>query len=90
MFGSSIQAKEYKEEKEEERELMGKIKAKMDIIRANQRKTIDSVDYKPKHHYQGNPLRLARRRPERQFLSISITNQFITFQSSISLSLICL
>ena len=32
---------------------MGKIKAKMDIIRANQRKTIDSVDYKPKHHYQG-------------------------------------
>ena len=33
---------------------MGKIKAKMDVIRANQRKTIDSVEYKPKHHYQGN------------------------------------
>lgn len=61
----STQAKEYKEEKEEERELMGKIKAKMDIIRANQRKTIDSVDYKPKHHFQGNLLSLARRRLER-------------------------
>lgn len=40
-------------ERQEEKELMEKIRMKMDRIRANQRKTLGSQLYKPKHHYQG-------------------------------------
>lgn len=50
-----LQAKEYKEEKKEEKDLMEKIKTKMDQIRQNQqRKHV----YKPRNHYQGNFLKL--------------------------------
>ena len=63
---------------------MGKIKAKMDIIRANQRKTIDSVDYKPKHHYQGNLFGLIRGKRESDSTT---TNHFNLLNSFSYLSL---